>query len=231
MIDRIAARMFTHTLEASLRKQPALARPAGDPESKVVGLDPVRVLVLGSGVAVGLGVADHDDALTGHLARAIAAHSGRGAIIHNRARPRLLLDEAIEQLGSIGAHTYDSVVWCPSIFELVNSPATGRLGRTIRRAVPFFQQTAGDAVRIVLTGLPVPTDPGSLEQVARRIVPRFNRSLALVCDELAGGGAEVRFAVPPYVTSLRRPDVLESMYYLRFAETIVSSEADGQRRG
>lgn len=228
MTDRIATRMFTRALGAGLRTQPALAiSPQGVAESKVVGLDPVRALVIGSGVAVGFGVIDHDDALTGHLARAIAARSGRGAIVHNRARSRLPLDQALGDLGAIGAHTYGSVIWCPSMFEIIGSPTKGRLGRAVRRAVPFLRRTAGDRVEIVLTGLAMPSSPGSLEEVARRIVPRFNRSLALVCDELADAGTDVRYAAPPTFTSLRRADAFDSSYYLRFAETIASAEARG----
>lgn len=230
MTDRFASRMFTRSLGASMQKQPAFgAFPQGPPESKVVGLDPVRALVIGSGVAVGFGVHDHDEALTGHLARAMAVRSGRGAIVHNRAGAKLSLDQAIEQLGQIGAHTYRSVVWCPSMFEVIGSPTSGRLGRAIRHAVPFLRDTAGDRVEIVLTGLPLPSSPGSLEQVARRIVPRFNRALALVCNEFAAQGADVRFVAPPYFTSLRHPDAFQSSYYLRFAQTIAVADADGIR--
>lgn len=230
MTDRIVTRMFVRAIAASTRRQPALAvHPQGVGESKVVGLDPVRVLVIGSGVAVGFGVSDQDDALTGHLARAIAARSGRGAVVHNRARPRLPLDQALDQLGALGAHTYHVVVWCPSMFEIIGSPANGRLGRAVRRAVPFLRETAGDEVEIVLTGLPMPSTPGSLDGAARRLVPRFNRALSEVCTELAATGADVRFAAPPYFTSLRRPDALISSYYLRMAETIVFAEAVGQR--
>lgn len=231
MTDRIATRMFTRTLAAGRRTQPALVLfPQGTAESKVVGLDPIRALVIGAGVGVGFGVIDHEDALTGHLARAIATRSGRGAVVQNRARPRLPLDQAIDDLGTIGAHTYASVVWCPSLFEIIGSPANGRLGRAIRRAVPFLRATAGDGVEIVLTGLPTPSSPGPGEQVSRRIVPRFNRSLARVCTELAAEGADVRFAAPPSFTSLRRADAFDSSYYLRFAGSVASAESRGGRR-
>ena len=231
MRDPFASRLFVRTLGAGMRDHPALAdHPLGIAESKVVGLDPVRVLVIGSGVAVGYGAPDHGSALTGFLARAVAERAGRGAVVHNRAAARQQLERAVEGLGSSGAHTYQMVVWCPSTFEVVGSPSTGRLGRTIRRTVDFLRGTADEGLEIVLTGVPAPSAPGSFEELTRRLVPRFNRSLGRLCGELAAAGADVRFVAPPAFTSLRRADAFGPDYYERFADAIVLRRQVSGRR-
>ena len=65
----------------ALRYRAEVAMPRGTPSVSVAGPDPVRVLLLGGGIAVGYGAPTHDESLTGALARLLAERSGRGAAV------------------------------------------------------------------------------------------------------------------------------------------------------
>src|SRR4051812_7382892 len=58
---------------------PTLPRPTDYAQSNAPGLDPDRVLVVGSGPAAGWGVRSHELGLPGQLARRLAAATGRGS--------------------------------------------------------------------------------------------------------------------------------------------------------
>jgi hypothetical protein len=55
--------------------------PFDSPRQCIAGPDPDRVLVLGNGPAIGFGVLTQELALPGHLARRLAAASGRGVTV------------------------------------------------------------------------------------------------------------------------------------------------------
>jgi len=147
-------------------------RPVGGRQAFVAGRRPLRVLLLGSGPAAGWGVGSHDLALPGALARALAACTGRGAVVdvvpHASAGVRRLRRmlraaaperyDAVVLSGTIadGAWVADSRHWGAGLRELLaDARAEGArtvvwLGvpslRTIRPFDSRFAQSAQDCV-------------------------------------------------------------------------------------
>jgi hypothetical protein len=64
---------------ATNRDYDGIPRPTDATQTHSFGTDSDRILVFGSGPAVGWGVLSHDVALPGSLARALSARTGRGA--------------------------------------------------------------------------------------------------------------------------------------------------------
>jgi hypothetical protein len=87
-----------------------LPRPLDTPHAHASGADPDRVLVFGSGPAVGYGVLSHDLALPGQLARQISAASGRGVDIDVIADVDLVIQNSLEPLAALELWRYDSIV-------------------------------------------------------------------------------------------------------------------------
>lgn len=202
--------------------RPEFSTPAsGVPEAKVVGPQPLRALIIGSGLALGGGSTTHNEALTGHLARALAVRTGRGAVVENRAGEHLHLDAAMADLGVVGAHSFELVVWCPSLLEGIRSPARGRLGQTLQDAIRFLRSTAATDGVIVLTTLPVPSRAGADEEIARLLVSRFIRAISRVAAEHPG----VVVVEAPELRSLRDTNPLDSAYYQAFADEIAEAAA------
>ena len=84
-------------------------RPVGV-RTLAVGIDPLRVLVFGGGIAVGYGVRTRDEALDGPLARIIADATGRGVVIENRAVQHVHLPQTARSLGAAGTHTFHAAI-------------------------------------------------------------------------------------------------------------------------
>ena len=189
--------------------RPEFSTPAsGVPEAKVVGPQPLRALIIGSGLALGGGSTTHNETLTGHLARALAVRTGRGAVVENRAGEHLHLDAAMADLGVVGAHSFELVVWCPSLLEGIRSPARGRLGQTLQDAIRFLRSTAASR-------------DGADEEIVRLLVPRFSRAISRVAAAHPG----VVVVEAPELRSLRDTNPLDSAYYQAFADEIAEAAA------
>lgn len=94
------------------RRVPRLPEAGGPDQGRVGGGGPpIRLLVLGESTVAGVGVETHEQGLAGHLARRLAATTGRGvewrALGRNGATARITHDELLPRLP---AQPLDAVV-------------------------------------------------------------------------------------------------------------------------
>ena len=94
------------------RELDLVPHPADSARQFVAGPDPDRVLVLGNGPAIGFGVLTQELSLPGHLARRLAAATGRGASVDVVARRGITAATAPALLGEVRMTRYDAVVLC-----------------------------------------------------------------------------------------------------------------------
>ena len=85
-------------------------RAAGAPTVHASGPLPYRLLLLGGGAAVGLGVSRHDRALPGHLARHLASITSHGVDLDVTARLGMTLDDARTEVDRLQLTGYDAIV-------------------------------------------------------------------------------------------------------------------------
>ena len=103
-------------LAASLREMP---RPLDRTQVRTAGHRPLHVLILGSGLAVGHGVARREDALDGHLARQLTQGTGRGVVVNNLAQAdNALADQIWTASLSETLDLEDVILWVPSSMEV-----------------------------------------------------------------------------------------------------------------
>ena len=84
-------------------------RPLDAPLAHAAGLDSDRILILGSGPAVGWGVLSHDLALPGSLARALSVRTRRGANVSVVASPAITV-RSTHDFDALKLWRYDAIV-------------------------------------------------------------------------------------------------------------------------
>lgn len=218
---RLLSRTLQRTVLQDMRQHPELAAAVGGvSEARIVGLDPIRVLVLGSGLAVGYGVDTHEEALTGALARAVRGDGSRGVTVLNHSAVMETVEQTVAGLGLVGTPTFHLVVWCPSLFDVMRAPDRGAYRRALLEGIGIIRESARPGARISICELPLPTAPGSAERIARTLVPRFNAAMRRVTAALPG----VQVAPTPDFTTLRDPQAFSAGYYNRWAQAIAHPE-------
>ena len=176
MPTRWRARRLSATARAGLARPPV----AGDDErgfqqTCVVGLDPMRVLVFGSGPLTGYGVTTRREAADGALAELLAERTGRGAVVESRVRVDLPIREAVTSLGWAGTVTFGAAVWAPRFGEELQHKHVWQHRTEVHAMLVDFR--AQSSVPLVLCHLPTPLGLDWRTLLRRPRVAQFNRLL------------------------------------------------------
>jgi hypothetical protein len=173
-------------------------RPLDEPRAHASGVDPDRVLVFGNGIASGWGVASHDLAIPGELARSLANLTGRGADVELLADIALRADTARQALHGRRLSIYDAIV--------VFMGASDALAHTPRAE---WRASMGALIDVLLDETPASARILIVAVQPIRPVPPFNNFLGRVANaharvlngitmELCAGRRRVRYlALPP----------------------------------
>jgi hypothetical protein len=153
----------------------------------VAGPDPDRVLVLGNGPAIGFGVLTQELSLPGHLARRLAAVTGRGASVDVAARRGVTAATAPALLGEFRMSRYDAVVLCIGSSDAYNLLSEERwradlaqLLDTVRAAttpetviaVPAIRPAQRPSAALGQAGSLVETHAARLDRIAEEVCAR-----------------------------------------------------------
>ncbi len=182
---------------------------------RLPGPDPLQVLLLGSGLAVGYGVRSSDDALDGHLASRLQARTGRGVVLTNLAEQDAPLREQLLSVSiSESLDLYDLVLWSPSTLDICSR----RLPRGWRALLAELFAYASVSREVVVLALPLAHDGSEDVQEAVRLASRINDQL----HRAAALFTNVRAVDVPTMPApaLGRP-VFTSEYYRDVAEAVV----------
>jgi GAF domain-containing protein len=106
------------------------------------GIDSDRVLLFGSGAAVGWGVLSHEMALPGSLARGLAALTGRGADVDVVTAPDLRIANANRDLGAVDLSRYDAVVLTLGLMEAVGLSSIFSWRRDLDALLSYLAEVA-----------------------------------------------------------------------------------------
>ena len=175
------ARLWLATSSQSWRNLPT---PSDPPLVHAPGADSDRVLLLGSGIAVGYGVMSHDLALGGHLARELSAITGRGASVDIVGRGDLSPSSARATLAALELSRFDAVILTLGGLEsLTIMPRRmwrrqlSELLEEVHRAAP-----ASMAVFVVETSAPLIKGlPSFVGALVWRSMLRLNAATAELC--------------------------------------------------
>lgn len=139
----------------TLNSYGSIPRPDGPPQAHAAGLDPDRVLILGTDAAAGWGVRSQDLALPGQLARALSGLTGRGADVDllADARPVSLTAWAGQApTGDLGE--YDAVVIVGGVIDAAFLRPETQWTAHLRWLLDSLRSGLAARVPILVMGIP-----------------------------------------------------------------------------
>jgi hypothetical protein len=193
VVTRWRARRLSEAARAALVRPPVVDDGGGALRTLVVGLDPLRVLLFGSGPLIGYGVRTRRDAVDGHLAELLSESSGRGVIVESRVRLGLPIADAVGSLGGAGTATFAAAVWAPRFGEELQHSRTDRGRASIRTMLQQFR--AQTQIPLVICHLP---DPLGLDWRTLLRSPRVARFNEMLTDEAASVLSVTAVAIGTY---------------------------------
>lgn len=167
------ARALSEAARAAMDRAPVFDDDGRHCRTSVVGVDPVRVLLFGSGPLIGYGVTERRDAVDGHLADLLAKDLGRGITVESRVRLGLPIREAVQSLGGAGTVTFSAAVWSPRFGQELEPFL--RSAAAVRAMLQQFREVSD--IPLVLCHLPTPLGTDWRTMLRRPRVAELNRIL------------------------------------------------------
>ena len=185
-IAGVVARVWLATSAQSWRRLP---RPHGSASVTAEGLEPQRILLIGSSIAVGYGVMTHDIGLAGGLARRLSVLTGRGIGIDVVADPHLDHRRAIAVLRETDLARYHAMILALGGIEAFTFLPVRTWRRRLSRVLDEVEARAPRTLTVFPLGiLPAP----SVARIHRTVrsamqnhVVRLNRATRELCDQRA----------------------------------------------
>lgn len=178
-----------------------MPRPTGAPHAVADGPSADRILIVGSGPAVGWGVASHDLALAGSLARALRSLTGRGVIVDVIATPQMTSANLAPIIGGARLSDYDAIVTTVGINDALTGTSMRAWRRNMHLALEVWRNRVAQGNLLLLVGATsittIPTFVGGGGWLADLLVRRFND----ITDRLADPLPTVRTLPLPAVPS------------------------------
>lgn len=163
-------------------------RPMDAPQAHSPGTDSDRILIFGSGAAVGWGVLSHDLALPGALARALSARSGRGVDVDVVASPSITVSTAVRELAGLRLWRFDAIVVTLGARDATNLMSIRVWRRELSALLQLLERDSSRTTHIfVLATQPIRSLPAfnsPLGSVAARHALALDRATAEVCSTL-----------------------------------------------
>lgn len=130
-----------------------LPRPTDAPHITAAGPASDRVLIVGSGPAVGWGVLSHDLALPGSLARALTARTGRGTEVDVVGDPTLTMATAAARFADLRLWRYDAIVVIGGVNDAIRLTSPVRWERRLRELLSTIDAAAPRGARVFIVGI------------------------------------------------------------------------------
>lgn len=128
-------------------------RPEGPPHGHSAGANGLRILIVGSGAASGIGVRTHELALPGALARALSSLTGRGVDVDLVTEHRLPLLRIPDAIRESRPASYDGIVVISGADEALALLPQATWRRRLVRMLSELRALAGPEQPIVVTGV------------------------------------------------------------------------------
>lgn len=174
-------------VRAVVRRDAELASPAGPPIAHASGPDPDRILVLGSPIVQGIGVASYDLSFGGHLARKLAHRTRRGADVETRGIDKFDALNAAETLRAENLDRFDAVLILGGVTEIVQLMALGKYRATLETLFDTIREHAPHSLPVLIAGVaPFLQDMNAPRFAVRwmeRRIARQNEATRLACIE------------------------------------------------
>ncbi|MBH0054228.1 hypothetical protein I6E74_08615 [Salinibacterium sp. SWN139] len=157
-----------------------LPKPEAGPPVLADGPDVQKALLCGSGIVVGYGVASHELALGGSLARSLAALTGRGIEVATVTGARLTTREVQAKIAVSDLADVKAVVLSFGVFEALTFTPARTWGRDLARLVDFLLENSAPDVGVFILGCVPPKMsrfPASYQRHILTMTERYNTEI------------------------------------------------------
>lgn len=166
----------------------AVPRPTDIPQVHAPGTDSDRILVVGSGAAVGWGVLSHDLSLPGALARAVSARTGRGAVVDVIPDPAMTAETALGFLEDAKLWRYDAVVVMIGINDAIGLTSPSVWRQHIAALYKYIEDASSLSTSVFAVGIPpiraLRVYDAFIGGIAERHGSALNKCTQLVVEQL-----------------------------------------------
>ena len=177
----------------------SMPRPNGLPRAVADGPSADRVLLIGSGPAVGWGVASNDLSLAGALARALRASTGRGAVVDVIADPHMTAAGLAAVIAGARLDRYDAVITTVGTNDALHVTTPKEWRRRITRALDIWSSRVRGGTMLLMVGIiPLRLLP-TFSGITARAVDRLSLVLNGVTDEVVANHPTVRTTLLPAI--------------------------------
>ena len=163
-----------------------IPRPTGSTAAHASGTDPLRVLLIGCGPAVGFGVLSHDLALPGGIARQLSADTGRGVDVDLIVDIELTAREAYFRLDETLLSRYDAVIVMLGLFDAMSIAPAAQWRTDMSALLTLLEYEGSPRLRTFVLMVPAMPKIRSLFLLPACIADRHGRTLSaelpLACE-------------------------------------------------
>lgn len=186
-IQRVVVRPFVERwLATSSQSWKALSVPTGPLTVRAPGPDPDRILLIGSGIAMGYGMKTHELALGGGLARQLSTLTGRGTRVDINTHENMTTDYLLDHVDARRLREVDAIVLTPGGFEALLLYPAAAWRREIDRGFRELARRSPASTRVFIVGLPPVTTlvslPPLMGLLARFTSHQLNEQLHQACE-------------------------------------------------
>jgi lysophospholipase L1-like esterase len=223
MLRLILAPVTSCWLRTQQTKNQTAPRPHDAPGAIEAGPNPDRVLIIGSGPALGWGVLTHAIALPGSLARALTLRTGRGTNVELIADMQITVSNAASMLEAIDRSRFDVVVVVLGTNDAIRLMPLAVWRERFLAVLDSFDQAAGRP-HIVVAGIP----PGQtilgyasrLGKFVSTYAVKMNEVTAQLCES-----SNATFVPLPSVVAKNALGVRDARTYGKWGDSIADAIA------
>jgi hypothetical protein len=184
LLHRILQPATRAWVASKTRELDALPHPSDDPHASAPGADSDRILIFGSGPAVGYGVESHELALPGTLARALSALTRRGVDVDVVASTRQSVGTSIPSIEQLKLWRYEAVVIALGLRDAVEATNERVWRRDLEALVSHVLRNASRDTTVFIAGIQPKRTLARYERILGGIASRQVRALNRVNEEV-----------------------------------------------
>jgi lysophospholipase L1-like esterase len=164
----------------------SIPQPTDAPRARAEGFGCDRVLILGSGPAVGWGVTSHEIALPGSFARALSSQTRHGTDVDLVADMKITVGNVLKTFRRVVLDRYDVIVLVLGANDAVSLIRLPLWRERLSTALAQLEESTPTSTRIFVTGVPplrsVPGFTNRFGAIAQDRGAQMNRITAEVCE-------------------------------------------------
>ena len=218
--SRVIAPRFDEWFRALADRAEAAPRPRDLPEAHASGPDPDRLLIWGDGPALGYGVASHDSALPGTLARRLSMSTGRGSDVRVIGMPRLRLRSASAALAAQRLDSFDAVLLFLGTRDAALHIDVAEWKQQMRAVVAGVTRQAASDTWIIIMGIAEDDLTSPVRSTVSRLVARHTARLNAATEEVCREFRRVSFLSPPRPSGEGLGGIRSEPDYRQLADTV-----------